>query len=185
MHWAAITTPPKQIYIKKIQYYRVLICKSLVSMRVNRPLKSILFQTLDQDIISSLSSLVFVLIQYPNFSNLLPVVLHGCETWSLTLRKECRVRVFENKIPRRISGPKRDENGKWRRLHNEELHSLYRSPNIVRVIKSRRLRWAGRVARMEKGGSGFKVFTGKPIGKRFLGRPRRRWEDNIRRTLKK
>ena len=71
---------------------------------------------------------------------ILPVVLYGCEPWSLTLR------VFENKILRRIFGPKRDENGEWRRLHNEELHSLYRSPNIVRVIKSRRLRWAGQVA---------------------------------------
>ena len=74
------------------------------------------------------------------------VVLYGCETWSLTLREECRLRVFENRILRRIFGPKRDENGEWRRFHNEELHSLYRSPNIVRVIKSRRLRWAGYVA---------------------------------------
>ena len=66
----------------------------------------------------------------------------------LTLREESRLRVFENRILRRILGPKRDENGEWRRQHNEELHSLYRSPNIVRVIKSRRLRWAGHVARM-------------------------------------
>ena len=68
------------------------------------------------------------------------VVLYGCEAWSLTLREECRVRVFENSILRRIFGPKRDENGEWKRLHNEEL--LYCSPNIVRVIKSRKLRWA-------------------------------------------
>ena len=65
--------------------------------------------------------------------------------WSLTLREERRLRVFESKIPRRIFGPKRGANGEWRRLHNEELHSLHRSPNIVRVIKSRRLRWAGHV----------------------------------------
>ena len=73
-------------------------------------------------------------------------------------------------------GPKRDKNGEWRRLHNEEYHSLYRSPNIVRVIKSRRLRWARPVARMEKERSTFKILTGKTTGKKPLGRPRRRWE---------
>ena len=77
-------------------------------------------------------------------------------------------------IPRRIFGPKRDENGEWRRLHNMELHILYRSPNIVRVIKSRRLRWAGHVARMEEGRSAFEILKGKTTGKRPLGRPRRR-----------
>ena len=85
----------------------------------------------------------------------LPVVLYGCETCSLTLREESRLRVFENRILRRIFGPKGDENGEWGRLHNEELHSLYRSPNIARVIRSRRLRWAGHVARMDKGRSVF------------------------------
>ena len=89
------------------------------------------------------------------------------------------IRVFENRILRRIFGPHRDENGEWRRFHNEELHSLYRSPNIV-TIKSTRLRWAGHVARMEEGRSAFKILIGKPTGKRLLGRPRRRWEDNIR-----
>ena len=84
-----------------------------------------------------------------------------------------------------IFGPKRDENGEWRRLHKEELHSLYRSPNIVRVIQSRKLRWAGHVARMEDGRSAFKILTGYPTGKRSLGRPRRRWEDNIRVDLGK
>ena len=75
--------------------------------------------------------------------------VYGCETWSRTLREECRLRVFENRILRRIFGPKRDENGEWRRLHNEVLHSLYRSSNIARVIKSRRLRGgAGHVVRM-------------------------------------
>ena len=78
------------------------------------------------------------------------------ETWSLTLREESRLRVFENRILRRIFGPKRDENGEWRRLHNEKLNSLYRSPNIVWVIKSRRLRWAGHVSIMEEGRSAFK-----------------------------
>ena len=75
---------------------------------------------------------------------------------SLTIREERRLRLFENRILMQIFGPKRDENVEWRRLHNEELHSLYRSPNIVRVIKSRRLRWAGHVARMEEGRSAFK-----------------------------
>ena len=90
---------------------------------------------------------------------------------------------FENRILRRIFGPKRDENGEWRRLHNEELHSLYRSPNTAMVITSRRLRWAGHVARMEEGRGAFKIWTGKPTGKRPLGRPRCRWEDNIRMDL--
>ena len=79
----------------------------------------------------------------------------------------------------RVLGPKKDENVEWRRPHNEELHSLYRSPNIVRVIKSRRLRWTGHVARMEDGRSAFKILTGKPTGKRPPGRPRRRWETTL------
>ena len=82
----------------------------------------------------------------------MPVVLYGCEAWFLALREEHKLWVFQNKILRRRFGPKRDENGEWRRLHNEELHSLYRSPNIVRAIKSRRLRWAGHVSRMKEVG---------------------------------
>ena len=85
---------------------------------------------------------------------------------------------------RQILKPERDENVEWTSLHNGGLHSLYRSPNIVRVIKSRRLRWAGLVARMEEGRSAFKSLTGKPKGKRSLGRPRRRWEDSIIMDLK-
>jgi hypothetical protein len=77
------------------------------------------------------------------------VVLYGCETWSLTLREEHRLRVFENRVMRRIFGPKRDDvKGDLRKLHNEELHNLYSSPNIIRLMKSRRMRWAGYVARM-------------------------------------
>jgi hypothetical protein len=80
---------------------------------------------------------------------LLPVVLYGCETWSLILREEHRLRVLENRVLRRIFGPKRDEVMKeWRKLHNEELHNLYSSPDIIRQVKSRRMRWAGHVARM-------------------------------------
>jgi hypothetical protein len=87
---------------------------------------------------------------------ILPVVLYGCETWSLTLREEHRLRVFENKVLRRIFGPKRDGvTGEWRRQRNEELNDLYLSPNIIRVIKSKRMRWAGHVARMGEVHTGF------------------------------
>jgi hypothetical protein len=112
---------------------------------------------------------------------ILPVVLYGCESWSLTLREECRRRVFENKVLRRIFGPKRDEvTGEWRRLHNKELYALYSSPNIIRVIKSRRLRWAGHVARTGKRRGAYRNLMKKPEGTTPLGRPRHRWEDNIK-----
>jgi len=117
---------------------------------------------------------------------ILPVVLYGCETWSLTLREERKLRVFENMVLRKIFGPRRDEvTAEWRRLHNEELNDLYSSPNIVRVIKSRRLRWAGHVARMGEERGVYRVLVGKPEGKRLLGRPRRRWVDNGRMDLQK
>jgi len=117
---------------------------------------------------------------------ILPVVLYGCETWSLTLREERRLKVFENRVLRRIFGPKRDEvTGEWRKLHNEERNNLYSSPNILRVIKSRRMRWAGLVARMGEERVVYRVLVGKPEGRRPLGRPRRRWEDIIRMDLRK
>jgi hypothetical protein len=115
---------------------------------------------------------------------ILPVVLYGCETWSLTLKEERKLRVFENMVLRRIFGPRRDEvTGEWRRLRNEELNDLYSSPNIVRVIKSRKMRWAGHVARKGEERGLYRVFLGKPEGRRPLGRPRRRRVDNIRMNL--
>jgi hypothetical protein len=117
-------------------------------------------------------------------SVILPVVLYACETWSPTLRQEHRLSVFENRVLRRIFGPKRDEDGSWRKLHNDELHSLHSSPNIVRVIKSRRMRWVGHVARIEEGRGVYRVLVGMSEGKRPLGRPRRRWKDNFKMDLR-
>jgi hypothetical protein len=115
---------------------------------------------------------------------ILPVVLYGCETWSLTLGEEHRLRVFENNVLRKIFGPRREVDGSRRKLHNDELHSLYSSPNIVRVIKSRRMRWAGYVAHMGEGRGVYRVFVGRPEGKRPLGRPMCRWEDYIKIDLR-
>jgi len=115
---------------------------------------------------------------------ILPVVLYGCETWPLTLREERRLRVFENRVLTRVFRPKRDEvTGEWRKLHKEELNNLYSLPNIVRVVKSRRMRWAGHVARMGEDKGVQRVLVGKAEGKRPFGRPRRRWEDNIKMDL--
>jgi hypothetical protein len=110
-----------------------------------------------------------------------PVVLYGCETWSLTLREKQRLRVFENRVLRKIFGPKRDEaTGDLRRLHNEELNDLYSSPNNIRVIKSRRVRWAEHVARMGKKRGAYRILVGRPEGRPPLGRPRHTMEDNIK-----
>ena len=114
----------------------------------------------------------------------MPVVLYGCETWSLTLREESKLSVSENMVLRRIFGPRRDEvTGEWRRLHKEELNDFYSSSNIVRVIKWIRMRWAGHVARMGEESRVYRVLVGKPEGKRPLGRTRHRWVDNIRMDL--
>ena len=100
------------------------------------------------------------------------------------MREERRLRVFENRVLRRVFGPKRDKvTGEWRKLHNEELSDLYSLPSIVRVVKSRRMRWAGYVAHMEEGRDVHRVLVGKPEGRRPLGRPRRRWEYNIKTDL--
>ena len=110
--------------------------------------------------------------------------LYGCETWSLTLREEMKLRVFENIVLRRIFRHRWDEvTGEWRRLHSEELNDLHSSPNILRVIKSRRMRWAGHVAHMGERRGVYRVLVEKPEGRRPLGRPKRRWVDNIRMYL--
>jgi hypothetical protein len=115
---------------------------------------------------------------------ILHVVLYGCETWSLTVREEHRLWVFQNRVLRRIFGLRRDEvTGEWRKLHNEELRDLYCSPSIIRIIKSRRMRWAGHVARMGEKKNEYRFVVVKPEGKRPLGRPSHRWVDNIKKDL--
>ena len=116
----------------------------------------------------------------------MPVLLYGCEIWSLKLREERRLRVFENRVLRGIFGPRRDEvTRECRKLHNVELNDLYCSPNIVQVIKMRRMRWAGHVACKGERRGVYRVLVGKREGKSPLGRPRLRWEDNIKMDLQK
>jgi len=112
---------------------------------------------------------------------ILPVVLYGCDTWLLTLREEHRLWVLESRVFRRIFGPKRDEvTREWRRLYIEELYDVYSSPNIFWMIKSGWMRWAGHVACMVERRGVYRALVGKPEGRRPRGRPRCRWEDNIR-----
>jgi hypothetical protein len=116
---------------------------------------------------------------------ILPVVLYGFKTWSFRLREEHRLRVFENRVLRKIFGPKRNKViGEWVKLHNEKLHNLHSSPNIIRQIKSRRMRWARHVARMGEESNVYRVLMGKPEGKRPFERTRHRWEDGIRMDLR-
>ena len=107
---------------------------------------------------------------------ILPAVLYGCETWSLTLREERRLRVFENRALRRIFGLKKDRvTAGWRQIRNVGLNDLYSSPNTIRVIKSRRMKWAWHVARVGERRGIYRVLVGKLEGRRPFGRPRRRW----------
>ena len=115
---------------------------------------------------------------------ILPAVLYGCETWSPTLREERRLQVFENRVLRTIIVPKREEvTVTWIKVHMEEVNDLYPSSNIVPVIKSRRMRWAGHVALMWERTGVYRVFVGKPEGKRPLERHRCRWKDNSKMHL--
>ncbi|KAJ4432413.1 hypothetical protein ANN_21032 [Periplaneta americana] len=116
---------------------------------------------------------------------ILPVALYGYQTWTLTLRREQTLRVFENKFLRKIFGAKRYEvKGEWRKLHTAELHALYSSPDMIRNIKSRRLRWAGHVAHMGESKNAYRMLVGRQKGNRPLWRPRRIWEDNIKMDLR-
>ena len=130
------------------------------------------------------SSLLFKTIKIKIYRIIILPVLYGCETWSLKLREKRRPSVFENSVLRRTFGLKRKEvKEEWRKLHNEKLNDLYSSPNIIRVIKSRRMRLAAHTARRGRRVV-HRVLVGKPEGKRPLRRPRRRWEVNIKMNLK-
>jgi hypothetical protein len=112
-------------------------------------------------------------------TTILPVILNACKNWSLTLREKRRLQIFENWALKNLFGSKRDEvTGKWRKVHIEELYNLY-SPNIIRLIKSRRTRWAGHAARKGECRGVHRVLVGKPEGTRPLGRPIHKWENNI------
>ena len=114
---------------------------------------------------------------------ILPTVLYGCETWPLTLKDEQRLKVFENKVLRKIFGPKKDEStGEFRRLHNAELRSMH-PVNIIEVISSRRLKWACKVVGLSNERIPKKLINAEPTGKRPRGRPKRRWEDSIKSDL--
>jgi hypothetical protein len=125
---------------------------------------------------------VYVIKMYRTIT--LPVVLYGCETWSLILREEHRLKVFENRMLRRMFEPEWDKlKREWRKLHNEKVNDLYLSPDIIWVIKSGRMRWAGHVACMRESRGACRVLVGKHEGKRPLGRPRHRWDDDIKMNL--
>jgi hypothetical protein len=116
-------------------------------------------------------NVIYMMIGFVKFKmfKIPPVVLYGCETWSVTLRAKHRLRVFENRVLRRIFGPKRDEvTGEWRKVHSEELLNLYSSPVIIREVMSRRMRWAGHVTHMGEAGKVHKVLVGKPEGRGHL-----------------
>ena len=172
--------------VEKFKYLGVTVTntndiREEVKRRIN--MGNAFYHSLEKILSSHLLSKKLKVITYKTI--LLPAVLYGCETWSLTLREGHRLRVFENKVLRKIFRAKRDEiTGEWRKLSNAELHALYYSPNIIRDLKSRRLRWAGYVARMDQFRNACRVIVGKPKSKRLLGRQKLRWEDNIKIDLR-
>ncbi|KAJ4439591.1 hypothetical protein ANN_07718 [Periplaneta americana] len=161
------------------------VCKHETSLKILHPINmgNACYYSVEKLLSSSLLSKNLKVRIYKTV--ILPVVLYGCETWTLTLREEQRLRVFKNKVRRKIFGAKRNEvTGEWRKLHNAQLHALYSSPDIIRNIKSSNLRWAGHVARMGESRNSYRVLVGRPEEKRPLGRPRRRLEDNIKMDLR-
>jgi hypothetical protein len=131
---------------------------------------------------SCLKSKMVIMTTYQTITS--PASLYGCETWSLILREGIQTEVFENSVLRKTFGLKRAEGTKrWRKLHNKELHDLYSLPSIIIIIKSRRLRWVGHVARMGQNRSVYRLLVAKPEGKRIPGRQRCRWVDNIKMDL--
>ncbi|KAJ4451260.1 hypothetical protein ANN_02721 [Periplaneta americana] len=154
--------------VKKLKYLGATVTKindirKEIKHRIN--MENACYYSVEKLLSSSLLSKNLKLRIYKTV--ILPVVLYGCETWTLTLREEKRLRVFENKVLRKIFGAKRDEvTGEWRKLHNTELHALYSSPDMIRNIKSRGLRWAGHVAHMGESRNAYRVLVGKPEGKK-------------------
>ena len=172
--------------MEKLKYLGVTVTNTNdVSEEIKRTINTAntCYYSLEKILSSRLLSKKFKVKTYKTI--ILPVVLYGFETLSLTLREKHRLWVFENKVLRKIFGAKKDEiTGDWRKLHNAELHGLYSSPNIFRSLKSRRLRWAGHVARMGQSRNACRVLVGKPEEKRPLRRPRRRMEDHIKMDLR-
>jgi len=128
--------------------------------------------------------LIYVYVIKVHRTIILPVIFYGCETCSLILREEHRLRVFENRVLRRIFGPEWDKlKREWRKLHNDDVNDLYSSPNIIWVIKSGRMGLTGHVGRIGESRGVYRILVVKPEGKRPLGRQRHRWDDNIKMDL--
>jgi hypothetical protein len=168
--------------MSQFEYLRTTVTnENLIHEEINRKLNS------GNACYHSVQNLLFPRLLSKNVKNriyktiILPVVIYGCETWSLIVREEHKVRVFENRVLRRIFEPKKDGvTGRWRKLHNEGLHNLCSSPSIIRIIKSRRMRWAGLAVRMVEKRNVYRLLVRNPEGKRPLGRPRHRWIDDIK-----
>jgi hypothetical protein len=153
--------------VEEFKYFGTTLTKQNSIHKEIKKVRECCYHSLQNLLSSSLPSKNLKITIYR--TTVLPVVMYGCETWSLKLREERRLRVFENRVLRRTFGPKSNEvTGEWRKLYNEELNDLHASPSIVWVIKSRRMRWAGDVACMGGRRGVYRVMVGKPEGKRPL-----------------